>query len=238
MWILPNNYQPSSAFVADTVESKEDLTLLESSSESSLMWRSKPSPLQTWSLRWNRVNWIPHLFGRILKPSQHTYFEEQLTLSLAAILASRSHQQESEKEQTTLDICGHSSGTTLMPFDQIDVFSRTSKDTSRWDCPQSSATWKKMVIQQRGEYSQRVKLAQHTRESESLSWPTPVASEASLGYQDRSTGKKGTQESLTTVVINRMGGRDAVSGQLNPQWVEWLMGVPSGWTDLGSWGTE
>ena len=98
MWVLPKNYQPSSAFVADTVESKEELSLLESSIESSLMWRSKPSPLRTWLLRWNRVNWIPLLFGRILKPSQHTYFEEQLTLSLAGIRASRSLQQEEEKE--------------------------------------------------------------------------------------------------------------------------------------------
>jgi len=28
------------------------------------------------------------------------------------------------------------------------------------------------------------------------------------------------------------------SGHLNPDWVEWLMGVPTGWTDLGSWGME
>jgi hypothetical protein len=25
---------------------------------------------------------------------------------------------------------------------------------------------------------------------------------------------------------------EAVSGQLNPTWVEWLMGFPLGWTDL------
>jgi len=49
-------------------------------------------------------------------------------------------------------------------------------------------------------------------------WPTPVAHEARLGYQDRSRGKKGTQESLTTVVVNSLGGRDAVSGSLNPDW--------------------
>ena len=232
MWVLPKNYQPSLAFVADTVESKEELSLLESSIESSLMWRSKPSPLRTWSLRWKRVSWIPLLFGRILKPSQHTYFEEQLTLSLAGILASRSQQQGREKEKMIQDTCGQQSGSMLKPSDQIDAFSRMSKDIYRLDCPASSATWKKIVTQQRGEYSQRVKLAQHTKGSESISWPTPAAHEARLGYQDRSTGKKGTQESLTTVVINRMGGRDAVSGQLNPEWVEWLMGVPIGWTEL------
>ncbi len=29
----------------------------------------------------------------------------------------------------------------------------------------------------------------------------------------------------------------AIGGQLNPQWVEWLMGFPSGWTDLEDSGT-
>tara|TARA_R110001606_G_scaffold68659_7_gene156579 strand:+ start:302 stop:1162 length:861 start_codon:yes stop_codon:yes gene_type:complete len=62
-------------------------------------------------------------------------------------------------------------------------------------------------------------------------WPTPMAHEARLGYQDRSRGKKGTQESLTTKVINNLGGRQEVSGQLNPEWVEWLMGFPIGWTE-------
>ena len=33
-------------------------------------------------------------------------------------------------------------------------------------------------------------------------------------------------------------GRPHSSGYLNPDWVEWLMGVPTGWTDLGSWETE
>ena len=63
-------------------------------------------------------------------------------------------------------------------------------------------------------------------------WPTPAAHEARLGYQDRTRGKKGTQKSLTTEVIDDMGGRQATTGQLNPTWVEWLMGFPIGHTDL------
>ncbi len=27
-------------------------------------------------------------------------------------------------------------------------------------------------------------------------------------------------------------GKNVVTGQLNPTWVEWLMGFPPGWTDL------
>ena len=63
-------------------------------------------------------------------------------------------------------------------------------------------------------------------------WPTPAAHEARLGYQRRDTGKKGTQKSLSTIVIDTEGGREKITGQLNPTWVEWLMGYPTGWTDL------
>ena len=62
-------------------------------------------------------------------------------------------------------------------------------------------------------------LAKKGKLAGAVMWPTPMAHEARLGYQDRSRGKKGTQESLTTKVINNLGGRQEVSGQLNPEWV-------------------
>ena len=39
---------------------------------------------------------------------------------------------------------------------------------------------------------------------------------------------------LPRVVWRRERERESsMSGQLNPTWVEWLMGFPPGWTDLG-----
>jgi len=61
-------------------------------------------------------------------------------------------------------------------------------------------------------------------------WPTPVHSEARQGFQDRTRGKRGTQQSLTTVVQG--GPASQVGGALNPTWTEWLMGWPLGWTDF------
>ncbi len=178
MWVLPKNYQLSSAFAADMVESKEDLSLQGLNIEQSLMWKSKPSPLKTWCRRWKEDSFLPHLFTRILKPSQRTSFETKLTLSLADIPVSRFHKQEKDKEKTIPDTCGLSSENTWKQLDLIELCSKTWKDTYRLDCQQSSATWKKMVTTQRGEYSARVKLAHIIRENEYSSWPTVLTSSA------------------------------------------------------------
>jgi hypothetical protein len=367
MWILPKNYPLSSRFAQDMVESKEDLTLPGLNIESSLMWRSKPSPLRTWLTRWKTDSYLPHLFTRILKPSQRTSFETALTSSLAATRASRFQQQDSEREPMTQDIYGP---TSLITSDQLDLFrcffenveghislglstvisdleedgyratwgifsarevgaphqrkrvyilgnsehygsstseirggaSSTSNNTtqgqneaiksqraSQPDCggdlsgaadmghsqnnrcagcretikrersenhikrPDQDLRWQSQRSSQtladsEGKFSKR-RIAEGVaswKPEEAIGdrgafdpWPTPSAHEARLGYQDRSdTTKKGTQESLLTVVVNTAGGRSECPGHLNPEWVEWLMGVPTGWTELGCWETQ
>ena len=66
-------------------------------------------------------------------------------------------------------------------------------------------------------------------------WPTPTTHLAKEGgYPAEYTRNT---PSLTAVAMGSEG-RPHSSGYLNPDWVEWLMGVPTGWTDLGSWETE
>lgn len=291
MWILPKNYHLSSHFARDMVESKEDLTCQGLNIESSLMWRSKPTRLQTWLRRWKPDSYLPHLFTRILKHSQRTCFEEKLTLLLVDTPVSRSVQQDSEKAQTTRDTCGRSYGDTLNQLDLLDASLKTSRGISRLDSPQSSAIWKKMVTEQRGEYSARKKLAHRIDESESTSWPTATVFDVTGGsyptelvngqwrskhskdpnspwYGEKLRDAVETAEKMnwpTPAARDYKGAPSLASvqdrarlytrgvslpeyisrkdniyvgGHLNPDWVEWLMGVPTGWTELGFWGTE
>ncbi len=53
-------------------------------------------------------------------------------------------------------------------------------------------------------------------------WPTPTAAEGA--------GQNDSAQALKKLGIIR--------SKLNPNWVEQLMGLPVGWTDLGSWATE
>ena len=319
MWIVPSNLKMSSAFAADTLASSEDLSLQGLQLEHSLMWRSKPSPLPTWSRRWKRTPWLRHLSGRILKPSQHTCFEIELTSSLEGIPVSRSVQQESAQERMIPATFGLGSENISKQSDLFSASLKTSRGTSAWDYEKLTKTWKDLVTQRRGEYSARLKSARHINESESIFWRTPATKDPGItlarlqtkdGHPPRSgerlydkeTGRnaqygltqqvqmerhnlwptptaqdnnqiKGKDKRGTTlggavrnwptpsardhkggylggrirngkvsfdtldVAVQHVSNKDKKSGTLNPDWVEWLMGVPTGWTDLGSWGT-
>ena len=236
MWIIPKNLQLSH-FVPDTVESREDLSLLGPELESSLMWRSKPSRLRTWLLRWNRVSWMRHLFTRILKPSQQATFAEKWTSSLEDIHVNRSQLLGKGLGKKTHDTCGRTSSNTSEQLTLFDVSGRTSQVISTGDSKTSSKTWKEKVTEQRGEYSRRQKLGQGIEEKGYSSWPTPTARDYKGARSPEAMAATG-RNPMTNSLPDAVQHIEKTSGPLNPQWVEWLMGLPIGWTDLGCWGTE
>jgi hypothetical protein len=58
-------------------------------------------------------------------------------------------------------------------------------------------------------------------------WPTPAAANSKGAVKARFMGSDQYRGNLDEAVRTHKG-----DGQLNPQWVEWLMGYPEGWTDL------
>ena len=59
-------------------------------------------------------------------------------------------------------------------------------------------------------------------------WPTPTARDWKAGHKLNQE----QQEKQRTPNGHGCQLNDLVGGSLNPQWVEWLMGFPDGWTDL------
>jgi hypothetical protein len=176
MWIIPKQLHALSG-APDTEAFLLDLNEQSQACAQSLLVRSKPSPARTWLLKWKRDSWTRHLSGRILKPSHAKLFEIAWTSLWQVIPASPSAQQESDLAQKTQDTSGLTSSDQYLLFDLDSVSLKMSRDTSRWDSPQSSAIWKSWVTKCRGEYLARVKSARLTRGSGSSSWPTIRASE-------------------------------------------------------------
>jgi len=58
-------------------------------------------------------------------------------------------------------------------------------------------------------------------------WPTPTSITDSGGAALCKWGGSRSREKLRTLVTP-----EELNGALNPTWVEWLMGFPTGWTDL------
>ena len=171
-------------------ESEEDLEQCFQISEKSLLWRSKPSLLRTWRTRWKRGSFIQHLYTRTLKPSRTENFETEWTSLAEVFPANLSLKLEVEKQLKTQGI--------YFPLSQkesesanLELFSsKTLKEslaarprTENQFSNMSSEHWKSWVTEQRQEYSQRVKSAHLTRESESssLGWPTARTSDAEGG---------------------------------------------------------
>ena len=89
-------------------------------------------------------------------------------------------------------------------------------------------------------------------EYDQTSWPTPTVAEGSKIGNQPNYGQKGLSNHPQIVglpdrkKLNKSGkSPESVetitprqTGKLNPAWVEQLMGIPVGWTDLGSWATE
>jgi len=62
-------------------------------------------------------------------------------------------------------------------------------------------------------------------------WPTPVARDHKGGYQGgRIRNGKVSWDSLD-VAVQHTDNQEKTGGQLNPMFVEWLMGYPKGWTE-------
>ena len=258
MWIVPKSLH--SVCALDTAVLTSDSSEFCQRAEQSLMWRSKPSPAQTWLRRWKRVSWLRLLSGRTLNRLTEEPFEAEWTSSLGVSPVNRSLPLAIETPTTTPDTSSLMSYEQLGLFSQDGSFSKTSRDSSppssreaigaMWQgppyCSMSLEDWSDQVTGRRGESLARLKSERRTEETESSSWPTPTTAEGAKIGSQANYGQVGLSNHPAIVgqpdrAKTKKGGKNhapAHTEKLNPDWVGQLMGLPSGWTDLGSWGTE
>jgi hypothetical protein len=249
MWIIPKHPLLISACAPDTEEliwGSKELSIM---CEQSLLVKSKRTPSKTWRQRLKRDTSTQRLFGLILKPSHGASFTERWTLSAEASLVSHSAPQGGEPVTTTLDTYGHTSHEELENWADLPLFSskmwrgsshQSSAATTgatpqeRPFCCISSASWSEWITAQRQEYSARAKQAPPTSESgcSYLARAMTSAPRAALLYQDcsRTQSNQATHGPADEEPHNTHGSPHESHGQLNPRWVETLMGLPVGWT--------
>lgn len=226
-----------------------------------LWWRGKDSVSRTWRQRWKRENWIRVLSTRTYSGSLGTSIEDLWTSSLVASRVNLSATLEVAKPPKIADTSGPTSKQESLFSDQAFASSRTlmeSPQPSHPDTTQfstmSSATWKKWVSERRRDSSRRRKSAHHTCGSDGSSWPTPTVAEGGKISNTANFGQKalsnhpaiqGTPDRLPLNKskgglpdLDRSSTRGKSRGQLNPDWVDTLMGFPIGWTGLGHWETQ
>ena len=75
------------------------------------------------------------------------------------------------------------------------------------------------------------------KSQESQQWPAPRANKVHpvITEENREQLANRKKANLEEEIAGHCG---KAQGKLNPDWVEQLMGLPTGWTDLGSWATE
>lgn len=202
MWIIPSNHPLYSAFAPEFLASKEDLKELSDQSISWPTWKSKPSSLPTWLRAWNRVYWIQHLFGRMLKPSMHSHFMEKYTASLEVIHAPVNRLPGFEKAIFIKDSFGLLLEKLSQQLDLFGVSSKTWTTTLQVRIQLYKEAYAIWVTQLRQEYTQRMKLVHHMNGKGCSSWPSPMA-------QDFGGGTRGDFSPKLSMVVKNYPTPDA-----------------------------
>jgi hypothetical protein len=143
------------------------------------------------------------------------------------------------KSKSRKQHAGHPLETAVMrePQNWPTATTRDWKDTNA-TVPPSRANPSKQTLGQRvAHVGLQDQANPNTNGKSQESWPTPRANKVhpEITEENREHLANRKKANLEEDIAGHCG---KATGKLNPNWVEHLMGLPAGWTDLGSWETE
>ena len=173
-------------------------------------------------------------FGMTFKPLMEDRGEELLTLYLEDFRAKTSQLQEEETDLMENDQeCGERWHGLLGRYDLDSHLWRTVQCSLLEDLNDALQTLPRWGMTVGGELYLRPISEQITDVNVFGLWPTPNAWDGKRGPRSaENLATKKHQISLVTAVKHSETTDHQIGGQLNPTWVEWLMGWPLEWTDL------
>jgi hypothetical protein len=160
-------------------------------------------------------------FGMTYKPLTADRGEELLTLYQEGFHAKTSAQQEEEQELKEKDqVCGNTWLESLERSNQSTFLSKTPLCSAREDSVLSSTILPHWGTMLNGELYRQPALVQTTKDQGCGLLPTPTCHNAKEGAYPAEYKRK------TPTLATRVGGK------IHPEFTEWMMGWPLGWTDL------
>jgi len=161
-------------------------------------------------------------FGMTYKPLTENLGEELLTLYLEGFHAKTSQQQGKAQElMENGQECGEKWHASFTKYDPDSSSWKTHQCLLLGDLDEFSETWPQWGLMRDGECWEQRMLEQTIRGTESgLLLPTPTCHNSKEGAYPAEFKRK------TPSLATHCGGK------INPQFTEWMMGWPIGWTDL------
>jgi hypothetical protein len=147
--------------------------------------------------------------------------------------ASHLAQQENDKEQTIHGTYGLGLGKPLASYDQNTRSWKTYGDISLWGDLPSLENLPQSGMTQNGALYQLQAWELNTVAKGSSLWPTPTSANWTTSTSMEQIRRHLAKYPPSSRLVEQVALADPdASGCLNPTWVEWLMGFPTGWTDL------
>ena len=181
--------------------------------------------------------------------------------SMRASRVSHSAVQENGSLTKTIGTCGRTRSESYAKWDPDSRFWRTCQASFLHTTGEPySGTWPRRGSMLSGTLFPLPSAAPRISENGSGYWPTPKASDGTMGLPRTSNRPlrkvthlatavrywlaptsrdwRSGKSSQETMDRNARPLRETIGGQLNPTWVEWLMGWPIGWTELKPLATD